>query len=212
MTATPELFAAAPRHAFYYVVGAFSAPRLRVMELTTELGLKSLAWQIVLFSALLRAMAVFAGDFLGSTETVFLPAGYATGDLLIGVAIEFAIAVAGFAAAIFLWRHLFGYRDRTRGVWAASAMAACPAIILSVLLEIIYFATETNEPYYAGIVALAFLLISAMLAGIYYSAALGLSYARATILSIVGTTFYFIAEIGIVFAILASLWITLVTP
>lgn len=204
MTVTSELVTPAPRSVLYYVIGAFSAPRLHVRELVAEPRLKSLGWQIVLFSALISTIAAYAGEFLGyqdsAAESLLFPGGHATSDLLVGAAMEFAISLAYFAAAVLLWRYLFGYRNQAREIWAASAMASCPAIFLSVLLQATYLATDIDDRFYVGIASLGYFLIGAMLAALYYSGALAISYRRAAVLSVASMALYFMM---VVIAILA---------
>jgi len=200
VTAAPDLAVPASRGALYYVIGAFTAPHSRVRELMAELRLKSLAWQIVLFCAAISAASGIASNYFDHKYrggvSYILPPDYPVADTLIWGAIEFLIFIAGFPVARFLWSYLFGYRDEERGVWAASAMAMCPLIILDPLLEIISFFTGSDEEtslYLLVFVAYAF--VSAAITALYYTAALAISYLRAAALAFASMLIYLLAAI-----------------
>lgn len=216
MTAAPELVVSASRGAPYYVIGAFTAPYSRVRELRAEPQLASLAWQIVVFSAIISAGAGMAADHLLGirvTETFILPIEYAFGDVLLGGAIECLIFAACFFLTVLLWTYLFGYRDRREGVWAASAMATCPAMFFSPALSIGQLVVGIGF-FGLAVTAMTYLLVSTAIGAIYYQAALVISYLRAACLLLMSTLIYFVGMILLMFAalLLVFFWFGLVTP
>lgn len=200
MITAPEFAVSASRSALYYVIGAFTAPYSRVRELMAEPRLKSLAWQIVLFSAVISAASGIASNYFehkyGGGVSYILPADYPVADTLIWAAIEFSIFIAGFPVAKFLWSYLFGYRDEAKGVWAASAMAMCPLIILDPLLEVFsFFAGSDEETFSYLLVFVAYAFVCATITALYYAAALAISYMRAAAFAFAGMLIYIIAAI-----------------
>ncbi len=200
MTAAPDLAVPASRGALYYVIGAFTAPQSRARELMADPQLTSLAWQIVVFSAVVSVIAgTTVRHILGidNAATVFLPAEYALGDMFLKGALACLIFVASFLLTILLWSYLFGYRDQKEGVWAASAMAGCPTMVLSPLFSIGVGSTGQGLSEALG-PALAYLLISALIVAIYYRATLVISYIRAVCLILLNSLIYVVGTIVLV--------------
>lgn len=194
MTAAPEFVVSASRGALYYAIGAFTAPQSRARELMAEPRLTSLAWQIVLFSAVISAGATSATDYLlgtGKSATTLLPAQYAFGEMLLWGAIACVIFVVSFFLTILLWSYLFGYRDQKQGLWAASAMASCPLIFLSPALSVGLSAAGEGVSV-ASAVGAAYTLVSALILAIYYRATLVISYVRAVCLLALNTLLFFV--------------------
>ncbi len=207
----PELVVSASRGALYYVIGAFTAPQSRARELMAEPRLTSLAWQIVVFSAVVSVIAgTTVRHILGidNTATVFLPAEYAFADIFLKGMLACLIFVASFLLTILLWSYLFGYREQKEGVWAASAMAVCPTMVLSPLLSIVVGATGQGFVEALG-PTLAYALVSALIVATYYRATLVISYIRAVcftllnmLISVVGTIVLVLA--GVLLVVLRS--------
>lgn len=200
MSAAPELAVSAPRGAPYYVIGAFAAPHARARELMAEPRLTSLAWQVVLFSAV---VSVIAGSTvrhilgIANSAPAFLPAEYAFTDMLLKGALACLIFVASFLLSVFLWSYLFGYRDQKQGVWAASALATCPTMVLSPLFSIGVGAM--GQGFYEALgPTLVYALISALIAAIYYRATLIISYIRAVCLILLNSLIFIVGTIVLV--------------
>lgn len=216
MTAAPELAVSPSRGAPYYVIGAFTAPHARVRELMAEPGLRNLAWLIVLFSAVVSAGAGMVADHLLGlriSESLVFPVEYAFGDVLFNAAMECLIFGACFLLTVLLWSYLFGYRDRKDGVWAASAMATCPAMLFSPALSFGQLVVGIGF-FGLAVTALAYLVVSASVGAIYYRAALVISYLRAVSLLLLSTLINFAALLALLFAglLLVFFWFGLVPP
>ena len=216
MTGAPGLAVPSPRGALHYVIGAFTAPNARVRELMAEPGLRNLAWLIVLFSAVVSAGAGMVADHLLGlriSESLVFPVDYDFGDVLFNAAMECLIFGAGFLLTILVWSYLFGYRDRKDAVWAASALAACPAMLFGPALSVGQLVVGAG---FFGLAAsaLAYLVVSASVGAIYYRAALAISYLRAACLQLLSTLIYFAALFALMFAalLLIYFWFGLVTP
>lgn len=216
MTTAPELIVSTPRGAPYYVIGAFTEPHVRVRELMAEPQLRSLAWRIVLFSAVVGAVAGLVLIELvrdDKSATTFLPVEYAFGDMLLRGAVGLLAFVVSFILTILLWSYLFRYRDQKDGVWAASAMATCPSMILNPALSAGLFVAGDGSFVSLAIVSAYAFVISLILA-IYYRATLVISYARAVCLQLLSSLIFFVGLIVLVLvgALLFFLLFGSVTP
>lgn len=216
MTAAPGLAVPSARGALHYVIGAFTAPNARVRELMAEPGLRNLAWLIVLFGAVVSAGAGMAADHLLGirvAESLVFPVEYAFGDVLFNAAMECLIFGAGFLLTVLLWCYLFGYRDRKDGVWAASAMTTCPAMLFGPAISIGQVVVGAGF-FGLAVTALAYLVVSASIGAIYYRSALAISYPRAACLLLLSTLISFAVLLVLMFAalLLIFFWFGLITP
>lgn len=205
-----ELTAVTPGGLLHYVIGAFSSPRSRVKELAVDPRLKAIAWQAVLISGAMSALATAVSNYYARNNpgngTFFLPENSPISEMIFWGGVEFAIILASFLFTLFLWSHLFGYREEKNAVWAAAALSCCPAIILDPLLEVTHFAINDELAYWA--IFGAYLLIAVSIAAVYFSAALAIPYMKAAALTLCNLAIFFIAVIAMGVAIATAFTLT----
>lgn len=113
----------------YYAWGALVAPRATAREMVSEPDLRRLAWTIAIVSSLmLGLLSVVDEAWLirfapERSEGVFLSTDSPPGaKIATSFLFMFLVSIAFFAGAVFLWKHLFGFREKTGENFAATGL------------------------------------------------------------------------------------------
>lgn len=160
-------------------------PRQAVRELLAATNVNHASWLLVTLGVIVMSVAAGVSKWFGlinetdPNQFTFFQPGSVLAEVLSWTFVEAMIGLINYPASALLTIYLFGFRDKSKLVWAAVATSYGLTIVASPLLEIASYLTATPEFSMADVIVwVPYLAVTLGICSLYLAEAVSIGVLR----------------------------------